>query len=37
MDRKPEPVNPYREPIRIGDLMRELLLELENPERSDAA
>lgn len=37
MDRKPQPVNLYREPIRIGDLMRELLIELENHERSDAA
>lgn len=37
MDRKPEAVNPYREPIHISKIMAELLVELENPERSDAA
>lgn len=29
MSAKPEPVNPSREPIQVGKLMQELLLDLE--------
>jgi len=29
MDRKPEPVNPFREPMHISQIMADLLVELE--------
>jgi hypothetical protein len=29
MERNPEPVNPYREPVHISVIMAELLIELE--------
>lgn len=29
MNTTPEPVNPFREPINVGKLMAELLLDLE--------